>query len=156
MDGTGIIESSAWTHHIQKAFSENLTLNARCLALIQRALSARTYALELSAWSEKSTERIRMRRLGAICAIARKRRMLTRCHGCSDRITRWTYAFYLVASMNFRVRVISVYFAKARVNRIKIKMEPSFTQRVRATLACLKRLLLHTCLFSIPPNSSHT
>jgi len=85
-----------------------------------------------------------MRRLGAYCAITRKIHTLavtvttvtvTRCHGCSDRLRSWTFA--LVANANFRIRMISVYLANARATRIKIKIEPSFTQWVRAMLGCL-------------------
>ena len=52
--------------------------------------------------------------------------MLTR--GRSDRLTP---TFYLVAIMNFRVRLIS---ADSRATRIKIKIEPSSTQCVGAPL----------------------
>jgi len=59
--------------------------------------------------------------------------MLTRCHSCSDRLTRWTFAFYLVPNTNFRVDMISVYLANARAVQIKMKIEPS-----GATLDCPK------------------
>jgi len=52
-----------------------------------------------------------------------------------SRLTGWTFAFYLVANANFRVRMISVYLANTQATQIKIKIEPSFTQCIRATLA---------------------
>jgi len=36
--------------------------------------------------------------------------------------------------------MISIYLANARATRITIQIEPSFTQRIRATLACPKKL----------------
>jgi len=42
---------------------------------------------------------------------------------------------FLVANANIRVRPISVYLANAWATRIKIKIEPSSPQCVRATLA---------------------
>jgi len=60
-----------------------------------------------------------------------REKYVLRCHGCSETLTRWTFTFYLVAIANFHVRMISA-------TQIKIKIESSFTQRVRATLACLK------------------
>jgi len=64
--------------------------------------------------------------------------MLIRCHSCSDRLTRWTFVAYLIASARFHVLMISAYLANAQATRIKIKMEPSFTQCVRPMLACPK------------------
>ena len=58
--------------------------------------------------------------------------MLTRCYICSDRLTLCTSAFYLVANENFYIRTISAFLANARTIQIKIKIKPSFTQRVRA------------------------
>ena len=49
-------------------------------------------------------------------------------HGSSARLTHWTFAFYLVAIANFRVRMISVGLANARATRMKTNIEPSFTQ----------------------------
>ena len=63
---------------------------------------------------------------------------MTHCQGCLDRIMHWTFGFYLLAYANFRICMISVYLANARTTRIKIKIEPSFTQRFRAMLACPK------------------
>jgi len=71
--------------------------------------------------------------------------MLTRCHNFSDRLTRWTFAFYVVANANFRVRMISAYLAYTRTTRINIKIEPSFTQCVRAMLACTKTPIVTDC-----------
>jgi len=48
------------------------------------------------------------------------------------------FRFFLVANANFRVHIIPVYLANAQATRINVKIEPSFTQRVRATLAFLK------------------
>ena len=62
--------------------------------------------------------------------------MVTRCHGCSDRLTLWTFAFHLVANANFRVCTISLYLANAWITQIKLKIEPSFTQCIRAISAC--------------------
>ena len=70
--------------------------------------------LELIVYSEKNT--------------------LTRCHVCSNRLTRWIFAFYLVANASCSVRIISVYSANEWDTWIKIKIKPSFTQRVRAML----------------------
>jgi len=64
--------------------------------------------------------------------------MLNHCHGCSDRLIRWTFTFYLVANTISHIRMTSVYLASTRANRIKNKIEPSFTQRVKGTLACPK------------------
>jgi len=58
---------------------------------------------------------------------------MTRCNGCSDWRKRWIFTFYLVANANFSVRMISVYLANARATRIKIKIEPSFAQRVSSS-----------------------
>ena len=51
---------------------------------------------------------------------------------------RWTFTFDLVANADFRAHMISVYFANAWTTRIKIKIEPSFTQRESNMLACPK------------------
>ena len=67
---------------------------------------------------------------------ASEKNALTRCHGCSNKLNYRTFAFYL--AVNFRTHMISVYLANARITRIKIKMESSFTQRVVATLVCPK------------------
>jgi len=62
--------------------------------------------------------------------------MLASCRGCSDRLMRWNFAFYLVAEVNLRVRVTSVYLANALATRMKIQIERSFTHCIRAMLAC--------------------
>jgi len=56
--------------------------------------------------------------------------------------------------MNFRVCMISVYLANAQATRIKVNIEPSLTQRVRATLACPKMptMLLHQDTEFAAPN----
>jgi len=64
--------------------------------------------------------------------------VLTHCPGSSDRLMRWTFVFYLVANAKFRVSMISVYLAKVQPPQIKIKIEPSFTQCVRALSDCPK------------------
>jgi len=52
------------------------------------------------------------------------------------------YRCSLIANMNFRVCMISVYSANTRAIRIKIKIEPSFTQRLRefTTMLALFRI----------------
>jgi len=64
--------------------------------------------------------------------------MLSSCHGCSDRLTCWTFAFNLVANANLCVCMISVYLTNVRATGIKIEMKPCFTQCVGAMLACPK------------------
>ena len=79
---------------------------------------------------------------GLLCK--REKNTLTRCHSCSVRLTQWCLAFYLVPNVNLRVRMISVYLAKERATIIKIKIDPSVTQRIRATLACPKTPIVET------------
>jgi len=40
-----------------------------------------------------------------------EKNMLTCCHVYLDRLTHWTFTFYLVVNTNFCVRTISVYMA---------------------------------------------
>ena len=40
--------------------------------------------------------------------------MLTRCHGSSVRLMRWTFALYLVANAKFHIHVISACLANTQ------------------------------------------
>ena len=51
---------------------------------------------------------------------------------------RRAFAFYVVANATFCIRTISAYLANTRATRIQIKVEPSFTQRIRVLLASQK------------------
>jgi len=97
--------------------------------------TTRTLRLEFSVQSHKSPEYVRTRQL-----CDSETNTLTSCHSCSDRLTRWTFAFYLVANVDFCIRKISVYLANALATWNKITIEPSFTQHIRATLAYPKML----------------
>jgi len=58
------------------------------------------------------------------------------------RLFRQTVTRLVTSNTKFRVRTISAYLANARTTRIKIKIEPSFNQRVRAALACPKMAII--------------
>ena len=73
-----------------------------------------------------------------------KKNTLTRCHGRSDRLTRWTLTFYSVVRSNFRVHIISAYLGNARATRLKIKIEPSFY------VGLFKNAYSHACTNSAP------
>ena len=70
--------------------------------------------------------------------------MFTHCHSFSDRLKRWAFAFYLVANVNFCVRMISAYLANAWATRSKIKIEPSLIPDVigPCKLATLDELIV--------------
>ena len=51
--------------------------------------------------------------------------------------------------------MISVYLANTRTTQIKIKIECSFSQRIRGTSACLKRLWTEFFLCILTSVTSH-
>ena len=64
--------------------------------------------------------------------------MLACCHGCSDRLAHLSFAFSSIANANFCIFMISAHLTNAQATRIKIKIKPSCTQRVRALVSCPK------------------
>jgi len=66
-----------------------------------------------------------------------ERNTLTHCHGSLGQTNALGF-HSLVVNANLRVRMIPVYLDNPRATRIKIKIEPSFIQCSRATLACPK------------------
>jgi len=126
----GNLRKANRNHLSSRRFSDKLTIIGHCPVANPTHRTARAYALGVFC-SIGQVVQMRLDEVtrGLLCDS--KENTLTRCHGCLDRLTRWTFAFNLAACANFRVRMISVYMAYARATRIKIKIEPSFTQPMR-------------------------
>ena len=85
---------------------------------------------------DKTPECVRTSDSGPI--VRQRERYLDSLSRLFGQTNRQTFAFHLVANANFCGRMISAYSADALATRIKIKIEPSRTERVRAALVCLK------------------
>ena len=130
---SGALSQELLYTQLHKVFSYKLTLVARCPAANlthQHRPNIRAGSILLERTSRSNQTR------GKLCD-SEKVHSLSRLF----EKTRWTFAFALVANANFRVSMISAYLANAWVIQIKIKVEPSLSQRITVMLACWKTMM---------------